>query len=156
MLVFLNDEANKEFVECIANRTANKYCKIYKKDLKDTMAMPTGRNEDRHEALNLQNSHTVELRIFKSTLKRESFFKALEFTDALIHFCMCGNHSISHCRSVDNFIAYVEQRKHDFPHLHAFILARWLEAEKKGKGKNELAVKWLNKYGFGKDGPAER
>jgi hypothetical protein len=143
-------------VECIANRTTNKYCKVYKKNYGDTTAMPTGRNEDRHEALNLQNSHTVELRIFKSTLKRESFFKALEFTDALIHFCMCGNYSIPHCRSVDNFIVYVEQNKHDYPHLWAFILSRWLEAEKKIKDKNDPKIKWVNKYGFGKDGPPER
>lgn len=156
MLVFLNDEGNKPFVECIANRSTNKYCKVYKKNYADTMAMPTGRNEDRHEALNLQNSHTVELRIFKSTLKRESFLKALEFFDALIHFSMCGNYSISHCRLVDNFVKYVDEYKHDYPHLQAFILARWVEAEKKAKDKNDPAVKWINKYGFGIDGPAER
>lgn len=154
MMVFINDEKNKSFVECIANRSANDYCRIYKKNWADTMAMPTGRNEDRHEALNLQNTHTVELRIFKSTLKRQSFFKALEFTDALIHFCMCGNYSIPQCRVVDNFLKYVEQNKHDYPHLWAFILDQWLHIEKRSN-KNDPAIKWMNKYGFGKDGPQE-
>lgn len=138
MLVFVNDAGNKSFIECIAGRAANNYCKIQKKKHGDVQR-PGGHHEDRHEAINLMNPHTIEFRIFKGTLKRQSFFKALEFCDALIHFCLVGNHSIKHCRSVKNFIGYVEENKKIYPHLWAFICAKWL----KQPGD------WVNKYGFG-------
>jgi hypothetical protein len=98
-----------------------------------------GRHEDRHEAINLMNKETVEFRIFKGTLKPQSFFKALEFCDALLHFCLLGNNSISYCKSVPNFIKYVEENRKDYPHLWAFICAKWL------KQNND----WAKKYGFG-------
>lgn len=142
MLVFVNDAANKPFVECIAGRSANNYCKIQKKKHGDCLRpQGRGRHEDRHEAINLMNRNTVEFRIFKGTLKPQSFFKALEFCDALIHFCMLGNNGISYCKSVPNFIKYVEEHKKDYPHLWAFICAVWL------KTSND----WVNKYGFGKN-----
>jgi len=143
MLVFVNDEKNRPFIELIAQRTANDYCKIYKKNIGDCMAIPSHKLEEHHEALNLQNAHTIELRIFKATLKPASFFKALEFTDALIHFCMCGTHSISHCRSIENFVKYVEQNKKDWPHLWAYLSVRWLKAT------DDNSRKWINKYGYG-------
>ena len=142
MLVFVNDETNRKFIECIAQRTANDYCKIYKKKMGDCMAQPTGRIEQHHEALNLQNNNTVELRIFKATLKPASFYKALEFTDALVHFCMAGNFSIKDCRSVENFVKYVEQNKKDWPHLWAYLCIKWLKAT------DENSKKWINKYGY--------
>lgn len=144
MLVFVNDEKNKPFIECIAGRQTNDYCRVYKKKHTDCSPIQSGRNEDRHEAINLQNSRTVELRIFKSTLKPESFYKALEFTDALVHFCMCGNFSIGYCKSVDNFVNYVQANRKDWPHLWAYILVKWLKSKDSPK-----AEKWINKYGFG-------
>ena len=143
MLVFVNEEKNKPFIECIAGRQTNDYCRVYKKKHTDCSPIPRGRREDRHEAINLQNQHTVELRIFKSTLKRESIYKALEFTDALVHFCMCGTYSIKHCQSVDNFVKYVEQNRKLWPHLWAYILVKWL------KSKETRHEQWINKYGFG-------
>src|ERR1035437_1969573 len=143
MLVFVNDEKNKPFIECIAQRPTNEYCKVYKKKPGDCMAPPTGHVEQHHEALNLQNNHTVELRIFKATLKPASFYKALEFTEALIHFCMCGNFSIKESRSVDMFVEYVKKNRKDWPYLWAFICVKWL------KEKDEYSMKWIKKYGFG-------
>ena len=138
MLVFVNEAVNKPFIECIAGRSANNYCKISKKKHGDCLHQPQ-RREERHEAINLMNRDTVEFRIFKGTLKAASLLKALEFCDALIHFCMSAQHSISYCRSVGNFIKFVESNKKSYPHLYAFILAKWL------KQSNE----WVKKYGFG-------
>jgi len=141
MLVFVNDANNKGFIECIAGRTANNYCKIQKKKHGDAQR-PGHQHEDRHEAINLMNPHTIEFRIFKGTLKRQSFFKALEFCDALIHFCLLGQNSIKHCRSVKNFIQYVDENKKTYPHLWAFICVKF-------KSSDEESKKWINKYGFG-------
>jgi len=138
MLVFVNDVINKPFIECIAGRSANNYCKISKKKHGDCLIQPRNR-EERHEAINLMNRETVEFRIFKGTLKAQTLFKAMEFCDALIQFCMSARHSISYCRVVENFIKFVETNKKIYPHLHAFILIKWL------KQNND----WVKKYGFG-------
>src|ERR1035437_23168 len=146
MLVFVNHETNKPFIECIAQRSTNDYCKVYKKKLGDCMSNNDHGDDRRnahHEALNLQNNHSVELRIFKSTLKPASLYKALEFTDALVHFCMCGNYSISESRHVANFVKYVEQNRKDWPYLWAFIMVKWL------KLTDDKSQKWISKYGYG-------
>lgn len=150
MLVFINNAENKAFVECIAGRPANHYCRVMKKKHSDVgldnRGMGRGRqHEDRHEAINLMNQHTVEFRIFKGTLKRESFFKALEFCDALIHFCQLGENSIKHCQTVGNYIDYVQKNRKYYPHLWAFICARWPGSFK----KQSSDMNWMKKYGFG-------
>ena len=133
MVVFVNSEPNQKFVETIAGRTSNRYFKIQKKDYKVVKPMMERRlgHDDRYEAINLVNKDTIEFRIFKGTLKAPSFFKALEFCDALIHFCLMGTNSISYCRSLDNFIDYVGLRAKDYPHLYAFICAKHLKKETK-------------------------
>ena len=124
MLLFVNDSKNIEFITTIAGRNHNRFCKIQKKVIGDYR-----RPLDRYEALNLINRGTVEFRIFRGTLKRESLFKSIEFCDALIHFCKECEYSINDCRRVDKFIEYVKLRKNDYLHLWAFICARWLREE---------------------------
>lgn len=41
---------------------------------------------DRYQAINVCNTNTIEIRIFRGTLVKESFWTALEFVDALISF----------------------------------------------------------------------
>ena len=133
MVVFVNSPANQKFVETIAGRGSNQYFKIQQKDYNVVKPMIEQRltHDDRYEAINLVNRDTIEFRIFKGTLKRSSFFKALEFCDALTHFCLMGTNSISFCRDVSNFVDYVGLRSKDYPHLYAFICAKILTKETK-------------------------
>jgi hypothetical protein len=133
MVVFVNNPENQAFIETIAGRGANQYFKIQQKKYNVVVPMRDRRltHDDRYEAINLVNRDTIEFRIFKGTLKQPSFFKALEFCDALTHFCMMGTNSISFCRSVPNFVDYVGLRSKDYPHLYAFICAKILKKETK-------------------------
>lgn len=131
IVVFVNDDPNKEFVETIAGRRSNTYSCLQKKEHATVKRIGNLDRGNRYEAVNLVNHDTIEFRIFKGTLKRESFFKALEFCDALIKFCMTGNNSIQHCRNKENFMAYVTEHKKDYPYLYAFICAKFLKTETK-------------------------
>jgi len=144
MVVFANSEPNQKFIESIAGRGSNQYFKIQKKNYNVVIPMRDRRltHDDRYEAINLVNRDTIEFRIFRGTLREPSFFKALEFCDALTHFCMAGSNSISYCRSVDNFIDYVGLRAKDYPHLYAFICAKVLKKE----------TKLTKQFGFGVSG----
>lgn len=155
MVVFVNNPDNQRFVETVAGRGSNQYFKFEKKEysvVEPLVANEVRKNavvtmapermnrllnvrqlghDDRYEAINLVNKDTIEFRIFKGTLKQPSFFKALEFCDALTHFCMMGTNSISYCKDVAHFIDYVGLRAKDYPHLYAFICAKILKKETK-------------------------
>lgn len=82
MLVFINEKKNKRFIEDIAGRNMNRWCKSEIKNVKDGQY----RSDDRYQAVNTSNRHTVELRIFRSNVSEYGFMRALEFTDALVHY----------------------------------------------------------------------
>ena len=82
MLVFINEKKNKRFIEDIAGRNMNRWCKSETKNVKDGQYQ----NDDRYQAVNTSNSNTVELRIFRSNVSEYGFMRALEFTDALVHY----------------------------------------------------------------------
>lgn len=124
MLLFVNSRENVKFITIIAGRNANRFCKI-----QDKVPGDYRRARDRYEALNLTNKGTVEFRIFRGTLKRESLFKSLEFCDALLHFCKENCCSISDSRRVDKFLEYVKLHKKEYIHLWAFLTARWFCVE---------------------------
>jgi hypothetical protein len=129
IVVFVNGPENKSFVETIAGRGACRYCAIKKKNYGIVKTNVVSQRNERYEAVNLCNKDTIEFRLFKGTLKRESFFKAIEFCDSLVKFCMTANYSVVYCRSKENYIAYVESHKKDYPHLNAFISAKILKKE---------------------------
>jgi hypothetical protein len=121
IVCFVNAAQNRAFVETIAGRGSNSYCTIKVKKIGNA-------NKDcysRYEAVNLQNSCTIEFRIFKGTLKRESVFKAIEFCAALIAFTGTGVQSVQESMDRDRFIQFVKQGRKSWPHLDAFIKAAW-------------------------------
>ena len=93
---------------------------------------------DRYEAVNLVNRDTIEFRIFKGTLSRPHLFKAIEFCDSVIQFCMTAQNSIIYCRDWKNYVDYVGLRSKDYPHLYAFLCAKFKKTE----------TKLTKKYGF--------
>lgn len=90
MVAFVNDPDNTALIEGVARRGATSYCKIQKKNKVSEYLQ----SEGRYEAVNIRNSRTIELRIFRGTLKYESVIAAIEFSNALVEFCKLGNASI--------------------------------------------------------------
>jgi hypothetical protein len=146
-VVFVNDPANKQFIELIACRPPNKYCLIKNKRYWSVNERETGGRDDRFEAINLINKETIEFRIFRGTLNRSSFFKALEFCAAMVSFCMCAKHSVKDCRKLENFIKFVSESRKEYPYLYAFIASRWLK---------QPDDKWITEHGFGTAFKGER
>ncbi len=62
LLVFVNDKKNARFIEDIAGRNMNRWCKSETKKISDGQY----RSDDRYEAVNTVPSKTVELRIFNN------------------------------------------------------------------------------------------
>lgn len=96
-------------------------------------------NSVRYKAINLQNEKTVEIRIFRGTLKRERFFKNIEFCQALFEFTALV--SVPQC-TLENFLKYVTTYKSEFSNLFMFIeenyKVRFIPGRKKPQYKFEV------------------
>lgn len=121
VVCFVNAAHNRKFMSALANRTSSRWAAYHAKRL----AEGNKTNPERYEAVNLQNRNTIEFRIFKGTLKKESVFKAIEFCDALIHFCEPASRSLRDTMSRVKFLEYVFGNRKQWPHLAAWIESRW-------------------------------
>jgi hypothetical protein len=117
ILVFVNDPANKTFIEHVAGRSSEAYAKLQKKKVSDAKGCAGGR----YQAINLENPNTIEFRIFRGTLKKESFFKNLEFVAACVDFAKSTG--LRDLRSID-FLRFVDSRRKDYPALVAWLRSK--------------------------------
>lgn len=88
MQSFLNDTMNQELITQVARRYHTNYSRFLG-ELGKLKSHPQV-SRDRYEVLNLTNDNTVEVRIFRGSLKYEAVVAAIEFTNALVNFCRPG------------------------------------------------------------------
>ena len=77
-----------------------------------------GYSNDRYLAINVQNSSTIEIRLFKSNMDEVSFRKNIEFLDCLYWYTK--ENSINDF-SVENFIKFANTNKKDYNNLLKFL-----------------------------------
>jgi hypothetical protein len=117
MLVFLHAKENRPFVELIAGRTSNPQNDF----TKPKTFLDVRKVVDRHTALNLNNEHTIEFRIFASTRDKRIFLKNLEFVRAIIKFADWSANSIKSATNWRKFVDWVMQRRKDYEYLCLFF-----------------------------------
>ena len=83
---FIHDSNNQHLLRALARRSNSRHAKMVNKKA-DSQWIKNARrdgisrlNDDRYEAVNFQNSATVEFRLFKGTLRYESIMACLEFS----------------------------------------------------------------------------
>ena len=138
---FINDDANAELIRRIAGRhpnkdeQANEYCAAIDQDDVVNPARAKGGYPNRYRMVNLTGLrsceadrlgvsgadgkyNTVELRIFRASLRKERLLAQLEFTHAAVMFCRVESY-----RSLksSNFVAYLGKNHFLYPNL-----AKWL------------------------------
>jgi hypothetical protein len=114
-LVFINKAGNEKLVTTVAQRKSTQWARLDpKKKVTDTKDM-VGR---RYEAVNLQNTNTIEMRIFRGTVRKDRFFKNLEFADAALHFTQ--NQPETRL-GYPNFIEWLETKSDHYPYLVSFL-----------------------------------
>lgn len=118
MVVFLNAPENLRFIECIAQRSNNNYCRVKSK------CITSQRSYDRYEALNLCNDRTIEFRIFRGNTRKERILKCIEFAVATVNWTRDRSYRDL---SYSNFIVYVQKNAKQYPHLNSFIKEKWTQ-----------------------------
>jgi len=74
---------------------------------------------DKYTALNFKPD-VIEIRMFRGTLKLESFMMNLQFSEAAVEFCMDRHYGLTDM-SVENFVRYICRRERDFVELTAWM-----------------------------------
>lgn len=117
--IFFALEKNK--LEILARRTSEQYAKFKAKNIKDKKEYSKSRS--RYEAVNWENEHTVEVRIFKGTLKYETFIASMELCHAIYVFTSIKQ---TFCTLNDNqlwsrFVTFVKKNKSEYSHLISYL-----------------------------------
>lgn len=111
---FLNRADNRALVTAIAQRDCSSWA-ILKPELAAKMCCGDG---TRYSALNLCNRATVEIRIFRGTIRKSEFLKNLEFCDALVSWSVDRSHAET---SAGDFLPFVRANRKRYPALDKFL-----------------------------------
>jgi len=114
LVVFLNSEHTRGKITKLAGRSGNSYATFNAgKKFTDT------RGTDRYEVVNLTNARTIEIRIFKGTLKASRILACVEFCHAVARWIQSA--SLTECEDWSSLWAYVKKHVSDYCHLIAFF-----------------------------------
>jgi hypothetical protein len=113
-LVFINSPKTRPYVLKLAARETPSFAALKAKKLTERPF-----NSNRYEAVNLSNSETIEVRIFKGTLNETHVLADIEFCHALALFC--ADCSVAEAEQWDSFRRWLEPRKAGYKALTAFL-----------------------------------
>ena len=87
-----------------------------------------GCGASKYVALNMNNEHTIEFRLFRGSLSKATFWKNLECVDSLRYFCNTYG-SIAQFRDspeavLKSWVAMVYENRKDYPNLYKWLYAR--------------------------------
>lgn len=123
MIVFINSPNNNSFIKKIAQRESNKYVKFNRpKTFVDALGGDWAKKEGNASAIDIFDNRVVTIRLFKSTMDKETFFKNLEFVKALIDYCNTGVCSMNDCYNYDGFCRFVEKYSRCYPYLYKYLV----------------------------------
>jgi hypothetical protein len=118
---FLNRESNKDFIKSVAGRISS-YAQI---DPYKTVTYPFVMGAGhRYSAVNLNNSDTIEIRIFATPENFYQFAYRFEFCKALVDYCMPAGVSVKSLKDLthfETFTNWVKQNRPFYPNLYKFV-----------------------------------
>jgi hypothetical protein len=117
ILEFINSDINKSFVDDISGRTQTDYCQRNSRlKLKD---VKTWRDRGAFNIF-VPRTKTHEFRCFSGNVKKESFFKTLEFAVAMCNYSMteCPMYNINY----KDFVSYVRSYHFEYPYLFNWLV----------------------------------
>lgn len=128
IVTFVNDPDNERLIRAIARRYDGGFCHIKAKRL----AVAHNPEDSRYQAVNLWNTRTIELRIFKGSLKLSAVLAALEFAYALVRFTATCSGSGFNLKSAA-FLSFIatDAMRSDTKYLRAYLADRLPSCQEK-------------------------
>jgi len=111
-VLFINNKENVAFITSIAQRKEGQWAKLDPNKKADRL-VPISK----YEAVNLSPKKTIEVRIFRGSVRKDRFFKNLEFVDSLYHYT-ANNSSLNN----SNYIDWLNKnKKTKYPYLFKYL-----------------------------------
>ena len=109
---------NQRQVERIAGRSNNSYATFSDKGYLVRKVKTGHQNNGRYSAINTENDNTIEVRVFKGSLRKERVLSAIEFVHACVEYTRnvkvsTKNHALSWLK----FTGYVSENSEMYPNL---------------------------------------
>lgn len=124
-------EVFKNEIKIFSRRKEYRYCKFYELTASMTpkQMLTYARNENRHsryKAVNLQNAGTVEVRIFKGSLKTSTVLASIELCDYMRRYVIKNKDDSKYTSALtwNTFITGV--RSSDYPNLKNYLITKRL------------------------------
>jgi len=116
---------NSEFVfEFSRRRRENfdRWCTTSEKNMCNVIGYAKKKINDgpRHIAANI-TKNTIEIRIFRGTLKPESFFKNIEFAISLCEYVKETGYNDT---SLQSYLNYIDKHKKSYKHLYSYLVEK--------------------------------
>ncbi len=118
LLAFIQAGENKVALEKIAMRNCDRWAKL------GSNLKVTEKPENRYTALNLENEHTIEFRIFKGNLKAETLCVWLDFVSLLVRWSSVV--SLQDCYKMKAFCTWLAlpENKKEAKNLLSFLTSK--------------------------------
>jgi len=118
ILVMINSPSMRSIVSKVSGRYDTTYAGITSKKL--TNGKKTG-YERKYEAVNNSPRETIEFRLFRGTLIRESFIRYIEFVEAVLAFTSPATTSNRDIAEPEKFLDFVSNHRKKYKELFAFL-----------------------------------
>ena len=122
---FMNREDNKAFVKLVAGRGTTNY---QNGDPDYTIKKPfrmekRGEYCNRYNFVNLNNSKTIELRIFATPANKKEFHIRMQFVKAMVDYCKPAIHAVPYKQQThfESFVSWLNNTKEEFKDLQNLI-----------------------------------
>lgn len=121
---------NERQVQRIAGRSASRYATFEDKGSLIRKVKTGQQNNGRYSAVNTENSETLEVRVFRGSLRKERVLSAIEFVTAAVEYTrdlkVAGeNQALSWLR----FVSFVAQNYEQYPNL-AGVIEKTFQSER--------------------------
>ena len=115
---------NQRFIEALAGRHSNSYAQFHTEEFSDRAKHLRGKIDrketDRYQVINTRNNNTLEVRIFRGTLRKDRILSNLELVQAGIEYTRkletAGLENIKNL-SHTKFVAYIQENADQYPEL---------------------------------------
>ena len=106
---------NKLFIKYIVGRGSNEYCRDFSNKVSTEIKNAKMKRTERHQAVNFNNSNTIEFRMFAGCTTEKELRYKIEFLHALITYQKVT--PISTCKDLLLFKEYVRENNKTYPNL---------------------------------------
>jgi hypothetical protein len=118
ILVMINSPSMKSIVGKVSGRYNTTYAEIKNKKL---IHGKKGKDERKYDAVNNSPRHTIEFRLFRGTLVKESFLRYIEFVESVLAFTSPATTSNRDVAEPKKYLDFVSSRRKDYKNLYEFL-----------------------------------